>query len=124
MEERAIPGVNGYFVTTSGDLLSTRRKYRDGTTKQKVGGIDESGYERTTVKNDFGKKVHIYTHKAVAKAFVPNPNGYTYVLHKDGNKLNNAADNLSWCSRSEYVNHYHTLVKSGVLEPRKFLHVD
>lgn len=32
----------------------------------------------------------------VALAFVPNPNNYTFVSHKDGDMNNNNADNLSW----------------------------
>jgi len=32
----------------------------------------------------------------VAEAFIPNPNGYTCVNHKDGNKLNNCKENLEW----------------------------
>lgn len=34
--------------------------------------------------------------RLVAEAFVPNPNGYNIVYHKDGNKLNCRADNLEW----------------------------
>lgn len=32
----------------------------------------------------------------VASAFVPNPHNYTRVIHKDGNRQNNRADNLAW----------------------------
>lgn len=38
-------------------------------------------------------------HRIVAKAFVPNPLGLLEVNHKDGNRLNNCADNLEWVSR-------------------------
>jgi hypothetical protein len=44
-------------------------------------------------------------HRLVAQHFVPNPNGYEEVNHKDGNKQNNCADNLEWCSRSHNVKH-------------------
>lgn len=33
----------------------------------------------------------------VAKAFIPNPNNYKMVKHKDNNKMNNCVDNLEWC---------------------------
>ena len=37
----------------------------------------------------------------VAQAFVPNPDNLPYVRHKDGNKLNNRADNLEWSAEEE-----------------------
>lgn len=39
-----------------------------------------------------------YIHRLVAMAFIPNPNGYKEINHKDENKLNNNVDNLEWCS--------------------------
>lgn len=42
-------------------------------------------------------------HKLVAKTFVPNPNNYNIVIHKDGNKQNNSADNLIWSTKSEAI---------------------
>jgi hypothetical protein len=32
----------------------------------------------------------------VAKYFIPNPNSFTFVIHKDGNRNNNCSDNLEW----------------------------
>ena len=42
------------------------------------------------------KQYNFMIHRLVAEAFCPNPNNYTIVHHKDGNKHNNAADNLEW----------------------------
>lgn len=44
------------------------------------------------------KRKHYYVHKLVAKAFLPNPNSYTEVNHKDENPLNNNVENLEWCT--------------------------
>lgn len=35
-------------------------------------------------------------HKLIAEAFIPNPNNYSFVCHKDGNPENNKAENLYW----------------------------
>lgn len=40
-------------------------------------------------------------HKVVAELYVPNPNGYKFVLHKDGNRQNNSYTNLVWVPDSE-----------------------
>ena len=40
-------------------------------------------------------------HRLVAEAFIPNPNNLDTIDHIDGNKLNNAADNLQWMSRED-----------------------
>jgi|JI7StandDraft_1071085.scaffolds.fasta_scaffold310156_1 hypothetical protein len=44
-------------------------------------------------------------HRWVAKAFVPNPFNKPYVDHIDGDKLNNMADNLRWCTTRENLNY-------------------
>lgn len=46
------------------------------------------------------KKVSKSGHRLVAEAFIPNPEDYTCVHHRDGNRLNNCISNLEWCSYS------------------------
>ena len=48
-------------------------------------------------------------HRLVAQAFIPNPNNYKEVNHKDENKENNCADNLEWCTH-KYNMEYGTWV--------------
>ena len=38
-------------------------------------------------------------HRLVAEAFIPNPNDYKEVNHKDENPQNNIVSNLEWCDR-------------------------
>lgn len=48
-----------------------------------------------------GKQKNHFVHRLIVIAFIPNPLNKKFVNHKDGNKQNNAIDNLEWCTRSE-----------------------
>ena len=54
----------------------------------------------------------IAIHRLVAKAFIPNPNNYNQVNHKDENKHNNSVDNLEWCTHSYNVRYSNILHKN------------
>lgn len=74
-----------------------------------------SGYKRYGVTLSVkGKIKHCMVHKLVAKAFIPNPNNYEVINHKDGNSLNNHIDNLEWCTVSYNLQHaYNTKLKKS-----------
>lgn len=42
-------------------------------------------------------------HRLVAQYFIPNPNNYPNVCHKDNNKNNNSVDNLYWGTQSDNI---------------------
>lgn len=49
-------------------------------------------------------------HHLVAETFIPNPNNYKEVNHKDENKTNNVVTNLEWCDR-KYNQNYGTRIE-------------
>lgn len=59
-----------------------------------------------------------YVHELIAEYFVMNddPDRKTTINHIDGNKKNNHADNLEWCTRQENSRH---AVDTGLLKPKK-----
>ena len=59
------------------------------------------------------KRKNVRIHKLVAEAFIPNPNNYNNIDHKDTNKQNNRADNLIWCTNVQNMNNPLTLEKMG-----------
>lgn len=58
-------------------------------------------------KDNKGKTISVHT--LVATAFCIKQEHHTEVNHIDGNKLNNNAYNLEWCTRSENLLHAHAI---------------
>ena len=68
--------------------------------------INSGGYKQVDlVKDGIRKKYRV--HRLVAQAFLPNPNNFQLVNHKDENPSNNCVDNLEWCT-VKYNNNYGT----------------
>ena len=62
--------------------------------------ISNKGYKIVELwKDGIGKKFSV--HKLVAINFVPNPNNFPIVLHRDNNKLNTYYKNLIWGTYEE-----------------------
>ena len=69
--------------------------------------INKSGYAVVTLPmGKRGSVKGIRLHKALAEVFIANPNKYTVVHHKDGNKTNYSLDNLEWTT-NKLNTHYH-----------------
>lgn len=65
---------------------------------------DKDGYLRVTLYDGKVKKCK-YVHRLVAETFIPNPNNYEQVNHKNGIKDDNRVENLEWCSQSYNIRH-------------------
>jgi hypothetical protein len=102
---KAIRGYEGFYSVESDGRVWTHRR-----NKYLNPGSGSSGYLSVTITRD-GKPKAFSIHRLVAMAFIDNPEGKPQVNHKDGNKLNNSADNLEWVTNSENMRH---AVKSGL----------
>lgn len=68
--------------------------------------IDKDGYLRVKVWIPELKKLKgLFVHRAIAKAFIPNPDNKPCVNHKDSNRRNNDISNLEWCTEEENYRH-------------------
>lgn len=47
----------------------------------------------------------IYVHRLVAETFIPNPNNYLEINHKNENKQDNSVNNLEWCDKKYNVSY-------------------
>lgn len=66
---------------------------------------DRKGYLRVSISNNYGVVTEQLIHRLVAEAFCPGEKDGLDVNHIDGNKSNNSADNLEWCTRSYNLKH-------------------
>ena len=68
------------------------------------------GYCRVTLCRG-GERHKVLVHVLVAQAFIENPHSFPFVNHRNGDKANNGAANLEWCS--EAYNQHHA-IESGL----------
>ena len=93
-----------YQVSSTGLIRSIVDNHGRPAQRQRATHIRSGNYEyvNLSVKDTTRSEA---VHRAVAKAFIPNPDNKPMVNHIDGNKLNNNACNLEWATCSE--NHKH-----------------
>lgn len=63
-----------------------------------------TGYARVNIRIN-GEPKALLIHRLVAKAFIPNPNNYPEVNHKNGINTDNRVDNLEWVTRKQNIKH-------------------
>lgn len=84
-------------------IQSNHGKYQEKILPQRIRSKTcNYAYVQMSVQNNAH---HIAVHRAVAKAFIDNPENKPQVNHIDGNKHNNCVCNLEWVTASE--NHIH-----------------
>ena len=112
---KPVPGYEGYYeVDNLGRVFSVDRIIQvndNGRIYDKPihGALlkqtnHSQGYKTVALTKN-GKTKQEYVHRIVASAFIPNPDNFSVVNHKDEDKTNNFVDNLEWCTVS-YNNTY------------------
>lgn len=89
---RPIPNCGGYFINAEGEVFCVRKVSQHRC---------RDGYARVAVRQA-GVLTHKAVHTLLATVFLPPPRpDQKEVRHLDGNRQNNAIENLAWGSRSE-----------------------
>lgn len=114
---RDVIGFEGlYLVSNLGNIYS---KYSKKLLKPK----NNKGYYNVTLFNG-GKRYYKIVHRVVAEAFIPNPNGFDEINHKDEDKTNNHADNLEWCNTKYNLNYGNRRVNAAQHTKKPILQCD
>lgn len=94
------PCVHNYTLFEDGTIFNEDNgKWIKGTSITKT-----NRYVKVHLGADHCSKF-IPLHRLVAQAFIPNPNNYPQVNHKDGNRYNNSVGNLEWCTAKQNIRH-------------------
>lgn len=75
------------------------------TGKEKIMSIQTTGNYNHIILHKNGKKKNFSIQKLIALTFIPNPNNYNEINHKDENTRNNHVDNLEWCNHTYNINY-------------------
>ena len=96
-----------YELYENGDMYRLPLEFKD-----KNGRIVKLKYKKLSLQkysngyayyNAFNRAFLV--HRLIAMAFIPNPNNYKFVNHKNGIRDDNRIENLEWCTIS--YNHLH-----------------
>lgn len=114
-EWRDVEGYEGFYqVSNLGRARSLDRYINNGKFERLIKGrlmkffYDKDGYAKVSLcKNNSNKNP--FVHRLVSKAFIPNPNNYPCINHKNEVKSDNRVENLEWCTHQ-----YNTTYGGGI----------
>lgn len=96
-----------YYVSNLGRLKSKNKASKSEFLLK--GSPMKGGYLQLNVKLEDGHRSNSYVHRLVAKAFAPTKRKNTFVIHKNGNKMDNKVKNLAWANKQELSDHHKKL---------------
>ena len=105
MEEwREIEGFPNYRISSNGRIKSLNYN-KTGCEKILTPHRLNNGYLGINLYDSSRKSCNLLIHRLAAMAFIPNPNGYKIINHKDESRDNNFVGNLEWCNHKYNLNY-------------------
>lgn len=103
-EWRPYPGDANYLVSNQGRVKHLSYVTTHGRAIKErtiAGSLHKDGYIFVSMVRGNSEYKQVPKHRLVAETWIDNPENKPEVNHKDGNKMNNAVENLEWATRSE-----------------------
>lgn len=120
-----IPGYEGlYKITTKGVIYRKQEVYINNLgnkcirKRREIASRNNHGRRVVTLCKNGKPKDH-FVHRLVAETYIPNPNNYLMINHKDENPMNNSLDNLEWCDNSYNQNYGTCPQRKAKSEPNR-----
>lgn len=108
---KTIPGYEEYMVSNLGRVkrLAYYKRIKDNGKQFQPERIlkpyhIKNGYLSVSLSKRAIVKRYL-VHRLVAMTFIPNPNNYPFINHKDENTSNNRVENLEWCTAKYNLNY-------------------
>lgn len=102
-----IPGWEHYSITPCGNVYNNKAKLMKNV---------YCGHKRTVrvgLYNKEGRSTRISVSKLVALTFLPNPNAFTRLIHKDHDPHNISLSNLLWVNNVDWIRHVRRLEEAA-----------
>ena len=92
-----IVGAIEHWIDIDGSVYAIDRRNNRKPRLIKKSQSEVNGYKYCGIKYKNGKIISKRVHRLVAEAFIPNPNGYRVVGHKNNIKNASTAEEQAWC---------------------------
>lgn len=119
---KEVSGYEGVYFISSIGRLRRHSIYKLGKKKIFICklGVQSNGYLCTNLRKE-KTLTTVLMHRIVALAFIPNPNNYPEINHKNRIKTDNRIENLEWCTREQNMKHYseNYFTSSGLIKSKE-----
>ena len=100
MKKIQIPEYQYYYISKDGKIYNSNNSFKELKSHQM-----KNGYQLVVLNNKNIKPKGLYIHRLVAQHYIPNPNNFPEINHKNKIRNDNRIENLEWCSKEQNTKH-------------------